>query len=118
MERGACALFLLRAVIIATASPTGDPTTDDEFTIETLYPEARTSAKEPAGDWSEDKGSLAGLLSLQWTRQGLRLGAVEYFALGTIVLFLAVYLRGRRRNYDIAHTFIRSVHSLFCARFL
>lgn len=119
MELGAFALLsLLRAVMSAAAAPSADLPTDDEFRIDSLSPEAPEEMKEPEEVQPDGKVTLAGLFSLQWAEQELRLGVVEYLALGTIMLYLAVYLRGRRRNYEIAHTFIKGVHGLFCTRFL
>lgn len=119
MELGACALlFLLRAVMSAAAAASADLPTDDEFRIDSLSPEGQEEMKEPEGVRPDGKVTLAGLFSLQWAEQEVRLGAVEYLALGIIILYIAVYLRGRRRNYEIAHTFIKGIHGLFCNRFL
>lgn len=119
MELGACALlYLLRTVMSAAVAPSADLPTDDEFRIDSLSPEGPEEMKEPEGVQPDGKVTLAGLLSLQWAEQELRLGAVEYLALGTIILYIAVYFRGRRRNYEIAHTFTKGIHGLFCSRFL
>ena len=43
---------------------------------------------------------------------------MEYLSVAILALYLVVYIRGRRRNYEIAQEFIIGVHGLFCSRFL
>lgn len=68
--------------------------------------------------WSDGQVSLAGFMSMQWARQEVHLTAVEYLGLALLVGYAVVYIAGRRRNYRIAQHFIKSVHGLFCSRFL
>lgn len=103
---------------------------DDEFRMDSLGSSeasriaaegaaaAATAAGPAAAAWSDGKVSIAGFLSFEWAKQEINLGAVEYFSLAIIALYLVVYIRGRRRNYEIAHGFIIGVHGLFCSRFL
>lgn len=70
------------------------------------------------GAWGDGKVSLRGLWSFQWTQQDIALGTTEYLCVLIMVVYIGVYIRGRRRNYEIATTFIRGVHGLFCSRFL
>lgn len=76
------------------------------------------SSGDSGGVWGEGKVSLLGLWSLKWAKQELTFGATEFLALGVIALYIAVYIKGRRRNHHIARQFIHSVHGLFCSRFL
>lgn len=126
---GAATLFCTTVVAATAASGTpGELPIEDEFDTDPFFssPPSRTAAEAAstpaaaasAAAWSEGKVSLAGLLSLQWARQDLRLGTLEYLSLAVIVLYVLVYIRGRRRNYQIAHGFIKGVHDLFCSRFL
>lgn len=92
---------------------------EDEFRTSDPVFSASPSKAEPEAVWSDGKVSLAGLLSFQWARQELDLlGPFEYLALGVMVLYLTVYIWGRRQNSKIANSFIKEVHGLFCSRFL
>lgn len=120
-----CVASLLGTTLVMTAATSGDLPLelDDEFRTDSIFssPNSRTAEPAPApaaASWSEGKVSLASLLSFQWVRQEVHLGTVEYLALAVMALYVAVYIRGRRRNYEIAHGFIKGVHGLFCSRFL
>lgn len=112
------------AAVVAAPTFEGLPD-DDEFRIDPLGPAepswiaAENAAAVPAAAaWSDGKVSFGGFLSLEWAKQELHLGTVEYLAVTIIALYLVVYIRGRRRNYEIAQGFIIGVHGLFCSRFL
>ena len=110
--------FLGATAVVAAATFEGLPD-DDEFRIDHLEPAepsrlaAEDAAAAPAAAaWSDGKVSFMG------AKQELHLGTVEYLAVTIIALYLVVYIRGRRRNYEIAQGFIIGVHGLFCSRFL
>lgn len=113
------------ATAVVAAAAFDELPDDDEFRIESLRPSepsriaAENAAAAPAAAaWSDGRVSVAGFLSFEWAKQELHLGAMEYLSVAILALYLVVYIRGRRRNYEIAQEFIIGVHGLFCSRFL
>lgn len=118
-------LPLASSFLLYASLATGNPETpeEDEFSSP-VRPDPVSSAagssssSSSSGVWADGKVSLRGLWSLQWAKQELTVGTTEILAVGVIALYIAVYIKGRRRNYKISTQFIRAVHGLFCSRFL
>lgn len=120
-----CLLFFA-SLVMGNAADVGDE--EDEFSpTEKPDPLFSTNgggsgnggvAGSAGATWADGKTSLRSLWSLHWDKQEVAIGAAEYLAIAIVVLYIAVYIWGRRRNYEIAHTFIRGVDELFRSRFL
>lgn len=97
-----------------------DATEEDEFSMRSdpTFSRVESVSGSTTGILGEGKLSLLGLWSSQWARQKIALGTTEYFSIMVMVLYLIVYVKGRRRSYEIADSYMRRVHGLFCSRFL
>lgn len=119
-----CVASLVATIVIAASAQGGEE--EDEFAprpdpVFTRSPEpvlAHNSNNNNAGAWSDGKLSLRDLLSFQWARQDIELGNLEYLALCVMIAYATAFVLGRRRNHEIANSFIKGVHGLFCNRFL
>lgn len=114
-----CSCLLLVCSVSVGKAESFEASEEDEFSSlpdTSLRTEPATGGAP--GTWGDEKVSLLGFLSLKWAEQDIELGTTEVFSVIVIVCYLLVYIRGRHRSYEIAESFIRRVHGLFCSRFL
>lgn len=121
-----CVVSVVASIVTAASAQAEDQ--DDEFaprpdpifsrSPEPVLAHNSNNNNNNAGAWSDGNVSLRGLLSFQWARQDIQLGNLEYLALCVMMAYATVFVLGRRKNHEIAHSFIKGVHGLFCSRFL